>query len=291
MRSAILALALTTADAFLAPRAAAPPATVVAARQPIMAGNWKLNPGTVQEADALAKGVAAAMGDQTCAMSEDAMCTEVVVFPPFPFIGTVVGDMESVGVSVGAQSVFAKAEQGAYTGAVSTAMVKSMGCQYVLCGHSERRTVFKDDDAAINRKVLRVLEDGLKPVLCIGESQDEYEAGLCESICKVQVAKDLAGVTKEQMASVVIAYEPVWAIGTGLVCPSDVAQDVHKSIRAYLAQLYDADVADATRIQYGGSVTPDSVDELMKQPDIDGCLVGGASLVAEKFARICNFNR
>ena len=161
----------------------------------------------------------------------------------------------------------------------------------MLCGHSERRTIFKDDDAAINRKVLKVLEDDLKPVLCIGETKDEYEAGLCESICKVQLAKDLAGVTADQMKDVVIAYEPVWAIGTGLVCPSDVAQDVHKSIRAYLATLYNADVAAATRIQYGGSVTPESVDELMSQPDIDGCLVGGASLVADKFARICNFNR
>lgn len=116
MRSAILALALTTADAFLAPRAAAPPATVVAARQPIMAGNWKLNPGTVQEADALAKGVAAAMGDETCAISEDAMCTEVVVFPPFPFIASVVDDLENVGVGVGAQSIFHQAETGAYRG-------------------------------------------------------------------------------------------------------------------------------------------------------------------------------
>jgi triosephosphate isomerase len=232
------------------------------------------------------------MGDETCAVDGDgAMCTEVVVFPPYPFLGSVVEDLADVGIGVGAQSVFAEAESGAFTGAVSTAMVESMGCEYVLCGHSERRTVFKDDDAAVNKKVLRVYEDGLKPVLCIGETKEEYEAGLCEDVCKVQLAKDLAGVSKEQAMDLVIAYEPVWAIGTGLVCPSDVAQSVHKTVRAFLAELYDQAVADAVRIQYGGSVTPESVDELMSMPDIDGCLVGGASLVAEKFARICNYVR
>ena len=283
----------TVSQAFAPLGASARPSTVaVAARQPIIAGNWKLNPATVEEAGALAKGVLELLGDETCAVGGGVEgCAEVVVFPPFPFIGTVVGDLAEAGVGVGAQSVFAVAESGAYTGAVSCAMVDSMGCEYVLCGHSERRTVFKDDDAAVNKKVLRVYEDGLKPVLCIGETKEEYEAGLCEDVCKVQLAKDLAGVSKEQAMDLVIAYEPVWAIGTGLVCPSDVAQSVHKTVRAFLAELYDDAVADAVRIQYGGSVTPESVDELMSMPDIDGCLVGGASLVAEKFARICNYVR
>jgi len=263
--------------------------TALHARQPIMAGNWKLNPSSVQEADGLAKGMAALLDSSTCAVSDGPMCTEVVVFPPFPFIASVVDDLENVGVGVGAQSIFHQAETGAYTGAVSCAMVKDMGCMYVLCGHSERRTVFKDDDAAINSKVLKVIEDGLKPVLCIGETKDEYDGGLCEDVCKLQLAKDLAGVTADQMKDVVIAYEPVWAIGTGLVCPSDVAQKVHKSIRAYIAVLYDQATADAVRIQYGGSVTPESVDELMSQPDIDGCLVGGASLKGDAFGRILNY--
>ena len=174
---------------------------------------------------------------------------------------------------------------------MSASMVTSLGCQYVLCGHSERRTVFKDDDEAINKKVLKVIQDGMRPVLCIGETKEEYDAGLCADVCKLQLAKDLAGVAAADMKDVVIAYEPVWAIGTGKVCPCDVAQQVHKTIRDYLAELYDRQTADAVRIQYGGSVTPESVDELMAQPDIDGCLVGGASLVAEKFARICNFVR
>ena len=129
------------------------------------------------------------------------------------------------------------------------------------------------------------------PVLCIGETKEEFDANLCESVCAIQLAKDLAGVSAADVKTMIIAYEPVWAIGTGLVCPSDVAQSVHKTVRAFLAELYDQTVADAVRIQYGGSVTPESVDELMSMPDIDGCLVGGASLVADKFARICNFNR
>ena len=290
MAKLVLALALAPAAAF-APTAAPRTTTQLNARQPIIAGNWKLNPSSIQEADGLAKGVASLLGDETCASSSAADCTEVVVFPPFPFISSVVDDLAGVGVGVGAQSIFHTAESGAYTGAVSASMVTSLGCQYVLCGHSERRTVFKDDDEAINKKVLKVIEDGMRPVLCIGETEEEYDAGLCADVCKLQLAKDLAGVAASDMKDVVIAYEPVWAIGTGKVCPCDVAQQVHKTIRDYLAELYDRQTADAVRIQYGGSVTPESVDELMAQPDIDGCLVGGASLVAEKFARICNFVR
>ena len=193
-------------------------------------------------------------------------------------------------VHLGAQSVFFE-DKGAYTGAVAASMVKSMGVTYILTGHSERRTVFKDDDGAINKKTLKVLESGMIPVLCIGETKEEYDAGLCEAVCAIQLAKDLAGVSADDMKKIVIAYEPVWAIGTGLVCPTPVAQDVHKFLRAKLATMYDQATADAVRIQYGGSVTPESVDELMSMPDIDGCLVGGASLVAEKFARICNYVR
>merc|ERR1719152_656758 len=153
-----------------------------------MKGNWKLNPSSIQEADGLAKGVASLLGDETCASSTAADCTEVVVFPPFPFISSVVDDLAGVGVGVGAQSIFHTAESGAYTGATSTSMLKSLGCEYVLCGHSERRTLFKDDDTAINKKVLKVLADGMKPILCIGETKDEYEAGLCTAICATQIA-------------------------------------------------------------------------------------------------------
>eukprot|EP00621_Florenciella_sp_RCC1693_P003666 CAMPEP_0182523672 /NCGR_PEP_ID=MMETSP1323-20130603/1218_1 /TAXON_ID=236787 /ORGANISM="Florenciella parvula, Strain RCC1693" /LENGTH=347 /DNA_ID=CAMNT_0024732085 /DNA_START=47 /DNA_END=1091 /DNA_ORIENTATION=- len=285
LRLVILALAAGAVAGFM-PRSARTlrrSMEMKAERQPIMAGNWKLNPPTKTDAVALASAFTELLGEETCSVEPGEMCTEVIAFPPFPFIAPVEEILSEVGVSVGAQSVYFE-DKGAYTGAVASSMVQSLGCEYVLCGHSERRTVFKDDDDAINRKVKKVLADGMKPILCIGETKEEYEAGLCQAVCAVQIAKDLAGVSKEEMANVVIAYEPVWAIGTGLVCPSDVAQEVHVGIREFLSKMYDQDVADATRIQYGGSVTPESVDELMSKPDIDGCLVGGASLDAAKFA-------
>uniref|UniRef100_A0A7S2R507 Triosephosphate isomerase n=1 Tax=Eucampia antarctica TaxID=49252 RepID=A0A7S2R507_9STRA len=262
---------------------------LMAGRQPIMAGNWKMNPATEDEATALAKGLTTLMGDETCPMDEENdSCTEVVIFPPHPFLSNVKSVVEEAGITTGSQSVFFE-DKGAYTGSVSISMVKSVGCEYVLCGHSERRTLFNDDDDAINRKVLKVLESGLKPILCIGETKEEYDLNIKNEVCAMQLAKDLVGVTKERMEDVVIAYEPVWAIGTGLVCESKDANAVHGYLRTVLAGLYDDEVAQATRIQYGGSVTPDSVDELMSQPEIDGCLVGGASLDAEKFGRIINF--
>jgi triosephosphate isomerase len=262
-----------------------------AKRQPIMAGNWKMNPNTEEEAIALASGLTKLVGEETCPMDEDnEFCTEVVIFPPHPFIAKVKGEVDEIGITVGAQAVFFE-DKGAYTGSVSTSMVKSIGCEYVLCGHSERRTLFNDDDEAINRKVKKVLGDGMRVVLCIGESKEEYDLNIKNEVCAMQLSKDLAGVTKEQMADVVIAYEPVWAIGTGLVCDAEAANEVHAYLREILTRLYDEEVAQSTRIQYGGSVTPDSVDELMSQPEIDGCLVGGASLDAEKFGRIINFQK
>jgi len=292
LKVVILALAFTATAAWM-PRPARTfrgSVQMATTRQPIMAGNWKLNPATKDEAVKLATEFSDLLGDETCSVEVAEMCTEVIAFPPFPFINAVENILSEVGVSVGAQSVYFE-DKGAYTGAVASSMVQSLGCDYVLCGHSERRTLFKDDDVAINRKVKKVLADGMKPILCIGETKEEYEAGLCQAICATQIAKDLTGVTKEEMANVVIAYEPVWAIGTGLVCPSDVAQEVHVGIREFIAKMYDQEVADSIRIQYGGSVTPDSVDELMSKPDIDGCLVGGASLDPSKFARICNYVR
>lgn len=264
-----------------------------AGRQPIMAGNWKMNPATEEVAIDLAAGLTKLLGDETCPMSEDPdddVCTEVVLFPPFPFLSRVKNTVDEVGITIGAQSIYYE-EKGAYTGSVSVSMVASLGCEYVLCGHSERRAVFNDDDSSINRKVRKVLEAGLKPILCIGETKEEFDLKIKDEVCCMQLSKDLFGVSKEEMKNVVIAYEPVWAIGTGLVCGSKEANDVHVYLRTVLADLYDQQVADETRIQYGGSVTPDSVDELMAQPDIDGCLVGGASLVAEKFGRIVNFQK
>jgi len=262
-----------------------------AARQPIMAGNWKMNPATEDEAVQLASELSKLLGDETCPMDDDPnndLCTEVVLFPPYPFLSRVKDNVEDIGITLGAQSIYYE-EKGAFTGSVAVSMVKSIGCEYILCGHSERRTVFNDGDSDINLKVKKVLEAGLKPILCIGETKDEFDLNIRNEVCAMQLSKDLFGVSKEEMKSVVLAYEPVWAIGTGLVCGSEDANAVHVVLRSVLASLYDEQVAQETRIQYGGSVTPDSVDELMSQPDIDGCLVGGASLVAEKFGRIVNF--
>jgi len=260
-----------------------------AARQPIMAGNWKMNPATEGEALELASGLTTLLGEETCPMDEDNdFCTEVVLFPPFPFLSGVRGEVEDLGITMGAQAIYFE-EKGAYTGSVAVSMVKSMGCEYVLCGHSERRKLFGDSDQSINQKVKKVLEAGLKPILCIGETKEEFDLNIRNEVCAMQLSKDLFGVSKEDMKSVVLAYEPVWAIGTGLVCGADDANAVHKFLRSVLVSLYDEQVAEETRIQYGGSVTPDSVDELMAQPEIDGCLVGGASLVADTFGRIINY--
>jgi len=260
-----------------------------ASRQPIMAGNWKMNPCTEDDALDLSKELTKLLGDETCPIDDaNPLCTEVVIFPPFPFISQVSNVVADAGITIGAQSIYFE-EKGAYTGSVSAPMVLSMGCEYVLCGHSERRTLFDDNDQAINQKVHKVLSSGMKPILCIGESKEEYDLHIKNEVCAMQLSKDLANVTKEQMKNVVIAYEPVWAIGTGLVCGSADANETHAFLRTILSRMYDDEVAQATRIQYGGSVTPDSVDELMAMPEIDGCLVGGASLVAEKFGRIINF--
>jgi len=249
-------------------------------RKPLMAGNWKLNPSTVAKSVGLVSDLAE--------LTKNIDGIEIAVFPPTCFLVPVYDKIKSTNIKMGGQDVHFETD-GAYTGAVSTCMLKDVGVQYVLCGHSERRVLFKDDDFGINRKVLKVLSDGLIPVLCVGETKEEYEAGLNQEVCAVQLLKDLDGVSAEDMVKVVIAYEPVWAIGTGLVCPASEAQNVHKFIRSVLAKKYGDSVASKVIIQYGGSVKPDNVKEIMQQPDIDGCLVGGASLTAESFFKICNF--
>jgi triosephosphate isomerase len=180
-------------------------------------------------------------------------------------------------------------EAGAFTGGISTNMLKSIGVEWALAGHSERRVIFKETDEDINKQCLKLIEQGMSVMLCIGESEAEYDQNLAGAVCAIHMKKGLAGITKEQMSRVVIAYEPVWAIGTGKVATPEVAQSVHATCRSILADMYDQETADATRILYGGSVTPESVDVLMAQPDIDGTLVGGASLDAGKFSRIINF--
>jgi len=178
---------------------------------------------------------------------------------------------------------------GAFTGGISAPMLKSCGVQWALAGHSERRTINKESDEYINAQCRKLIDNDMSVILCIGETITEYEKNLAGAICEIQLKKGLAGIREEEMSRVVIAYEPVWAIGTGKVATPEIAQTVHAQIRATIAEMYGQSIADSTRILYGGSVSPDSVDGLMVKPDIDGTLVGGASLSGESFGRIINF--
>lgn len=278
----IAALATSTAAAFTASPTPsfARVSTALDARKPFISGNWKLNPQTKQEAVDLATNIAAAITDA----SPDA---DVALFVPYVFLETA---MKAVGgkVDIGAEGVCPEMA-GAFTGAVSASMLKSVGVKWALAGHSERRTIFGESDEYINGQCLKLMDLGMNVMLCVGESEAEFEQKLAGAVCAVQLKKGLAGISKEDMSRVAIAYEPVWAIGTGKVATPEIAESVHKTIRGILAEMYDQETADAVRILYGGSVTPESVDELMAQPDIDGALVGGASLDASKFSRIINF--
>jgi len=252
------------------------------ARKPFISGNWKLNPQTRDEAIELGSSIAEAV-------TADTPDIDIALFVPYVFIEathTAVGEK----VLVGAEGVCPEM-QGAFTGAVSATMLKSIGVQWALAGHSERRTLFSETDEYINGQCLKLLDEGMAVMLCIGESLEEYEKDLAGAVCAVQLKKGLAGIPKENLDRVAIAYEPVWAIGTGKVATPETAQNVHSVCRSIIADMYDQEAADNMRILYGGSVTPDSVDQLMAMPDIDGALVGGASLDAEKFSRIINYEQ
>lgn len=245
-------------------------------RRLFIAGNWKMNT-TAAEAVALAKGVAEALKDVTA--------IDLAVCPPAVYLSAVGKALAGSRVALGAQNCFYE-DNGAFTGEISTAMLEDVGCAYVILGHSERRHVIGESDELINRKVLKVLSAGLKPIFCVGELLEEREAGETLDVVTRQVKLGLEGVAAEDMVKVTIAYEPVWAIGTGKVATLDQAQEVHAMTRGLLADLYDRDIAAKVRIQYGGSVKPSNAKELLACPDIDGALVGGASLKAVDFEGI-----
>lgn len=213
---------------------------------------------------------------------------EIVVCPPFISLQAVKDGLAGSNIGLGAQNVFWE-KNGAFTGEVSAPMLKSVGCAYVIIGHSERRTYFGETDSTVNKRIFAALAEGLKPIVCVGETLEEREAGKTFDVIKRQITGGLANLSTEQMASVVIAYEPVWAIGTGKTATPAQAQEVHAFIRQLLKELFGQATADATRLQYGGSVKPENAAELMSQPDIDGALVGGASLKAETFEKIIKF--
>ena len=247
------------------------------ARRKIVAGNWKMNM-TPSQAVAL------------CAELKDLVKSDdvdVVYCVPAIDIVPVVEAVKGTNVEVGAENMYFE-EKGAYTGEISAAMLVDAGVKYVIIGHSERRDYFKEDDALLNKKVKKALEAGLTPILCCGETLEQREMGITLDWIRMQIKSDLVDVTAEQVASMVIAYEPIWAIGTGKTATTEQAQEVCKAIRDCIAEVYDQATADAVRIQYGGSVNAANAAELFAQPDIDGGLVGGASLKAD-FGKIVNY--
>ena len=248
-------------------------------RRALIAGNWKMHM-TTADAEVLASQVAEA--------SKDATDRDVLVAPPFTAIGAVTAALEGSAVIVAGQNVCWE-EQGAFTGEISPVMLKDLGATAAIVGHSERRQIFGESDQLINQRVVGGLKFGLTVVLCIGETLEEREAEQTLTILEKQVRGGLDGITPKDMTRVVIAYEPVWAIGTGKTASTAKAEEAHAFIRKLIGDLYEKDIADQMRILYGGSVKPANVDELMAQPDIDGALVGGAALDAESFQRIINF--
>ena len=247
-------------------------------RTPILAANWKMHK---TQAEAL-RFVTAFLP-----LVKDATAVEIVLAPPFTALPRVAEALAGSNVALAAQNVNPE-PQGAFTGEVSPAMLADVGCRYAIVGHSERRSLYGEDDAFVARKALALLERGIRPIVCVGETLAQREAGKTFAVIGAQLAGSLAGIAAERAPEVVIAYEPVWAIGTGKTATPAMAQEVHAFVREQLASRFRA-AAQVMRIQYGGSVKPENVDDLMAQPDIDGALVGGASLDPEAFARIARF--
>ena len=246
-----------------------------------IAGNWKMNTSLADSA-ALAAGLAERLGDVAD--------VDVGVAPPFVCLKTVADTLAGSRIALGAQNVFYE-DNGAFTGETSCAMLKDVGCAFVILGHSERRHVIGETDELISRKVLKALADGVDVILAVGELLEERQADQTMAVVGRQVRIGLEGVSKAAMANVTIAYEPVWAIGTGVTASPEQAQEVHAMIRGLLAELYDEATAEATRIQYGGSVKPSNAAELLSLPDVDGALVGGASLKVDDFVGIVEAGR
>ncbi len=245
-------------------------------RKKIIAGNWKMNK-TIEEAVELAAAIKRDLAD--------CKAVDVVLCPPFTAIKSVSDVVSETLINVGAQNMSSE-EEGAYTGEISHNMLKELFVRYVILGHSERREYYKENDYWINRKVLKALEKKLRPILCVGEKLEQREAGETEKVVEVQIREGLKGVPAEAYADVVIAYEPVWAIGTGKTATAEQAQEVHAFIRGLVREMVGDQAAQTVRIQYGGSMKPGNAPELLAQPDIDGGLIGGAALEASSFVGI-----
>ena len=248
-------------------------------RRPIMAGNWKMYKTPPETAAFFEKFRPLVSGSQHC---------DIVICPPFIDLETAVNAARDTRIEIGGQNSF-WAKEGAYTGEISAPMLKAAGCRWVLVAHSERRQYFGETNESAAKKLTAALDAGLTPVYCVGETLDQRESGNTEQILETQIRAGLAPITPEQFEKIVVAYEPVWAIGTGKVATPEMAADAHRFIRGQLRQRFGPDPAGSCRILYGGSVKPDNIRGLMAQPEIDGGLVGGASLDPVSFASIVNF--
>jgi triosephosphate isomerase (TIM) len=250
-------------------------------RKPVIAGNWKLFKKTSEALDLVTALIP---------LVKHVRSVEIVVAPVFTVLGEVSRSLTGSNISLAGQDCFWE-EEGAYTGEISPGMLKDAGCSHVVIGHSERRQYFCETDETVNRKIKAALEGGLTILFCIGETLEERESDKTFVVLKRQVSGGLAGILKEQLAHIIIAYEPVWAIGTGRTATEGQVQEAHAFIREFLAGLYDKESAESLRILYGGSVKPENIKGLMAQPDIDGALVGGASLKADSFAAIVTYGQ
>ncbi|MBT8420400.1 MAG: triose-phosphate isomerase [Gammaproteobacteria bacterium] len=245
-------------------------------RRILVAGNWKMN-GSKESAKSLIEGIKAGL--------DRVKTTEMAICPPFIYIPTVAAMLEGTTIALGAQNL-AKEDPGAFTGEVAAPMLKDFGCTYVIVGHSERRAYYGETDALVAQKFVRAQQEGLVPIVCVGELLEEREAGKMEQVVARQIDAVLSAAGASALENAVIAYEPVWAIGTGKTATPDQAQEVHAFIRARIADK-DAGIAEKVRIQYGGSVNAGNAAELFAMPDIDGGLIGGAALKIEDFLTIC----
>jgi triosephosphate isomerase len=248
-------------------------------RKPVIAGNWKLFKKTAE---------ALQLVQELSPLVKDVKDVEIVIAPSFTVLGPVRSLLFDSAISVAGQDCFWE-EEGAYTGEVSPSMLVDAGCSHVIIGHSERRQLFADTDEKINKKIRAAIRAGLTAIFCIGETLQEREAGQTLAVLDCQIKKGLDNLIPDEIENVILAYEPVWAIGTGKTATAEQAQESHAFIRQLIAELYSKSLADGIRILYGGSVKPDNIRSLMLQPDIDGALVGGASLTAESFASIIRF--
>lgn len=246
-------------------------------RKMVIAGNWKMH-GELNETVNLISGIKNLLEDY------DLKC-DVIVAPPFTSLETANTLVKDSQIKLSAQNMHFE-DKGAFTGEISHSMLKSVGCEFVILGHSERRSIFGETDEMINKKIIKALSVGLNPIFCIGETLEEREANITEKVVETQIRKGLENVSESDLAKIIIAYEPVWAIGTGKVATPEQAQDVHYFIRNLISQMYSKETAENLTIQYGGSVKPDNAAGLLSKPDIDGALVGGACLKADSFVGI-----